>query len=256
MPGESRVAIFTLTKNRLAYTKRMMSSLIENTHYPFDHFIVDNGSADGTLRYLDQNRANFAKIILNEDNKGISIGWNQALEAIGRSYDYIIKLDNDCEIMTKDWLRPLLEICRAFDNRIVLSPFVDGLHQHKGGVPRYGFRQTNGYSVGLTKHLGGISLIAPAHIYEDFRFNETLPLRGNQDRTFSDYLGNRGYLLGYVEDIKVLHMDTTVGQQERYPEYFSEAESERWTVYGRTKLFMKQRIRLGRKVRQLKQRWR
>jgi len=232
MKQESKVAIFTLTKDRLEYTQRMLRSLERFTHIPYDHFVIDNGSTDGTVEFLKSRPGRIVDTIFNQENKGLSIGWNQALDMIGDDYDFIIKIDNDCEILTDDWLEPILEIMKAFDNKIVMSPYVEGLREHKGGVPRYARKIINGHRIGLTKHLGGIALVAPAEAYGGFRFDEKLPLKGNQDVTFSASINRLGYLLGYVEDLRVVHMDTTDGQHKKYPNYFKHREVEMARVYG------------------------
>ncbi len=36
-----KIALFTLTKDRFAYTKRTFESLAKKTHIPYDHFVID-----------------------------------------------------------------------------------------------------------------------------------------------------------------------------------------------------------------------
>lgn len=221
-----KIAIFTLTKDRLEYTQRMFASLEKYTHIPYTHFVVDQGSTDGTrdfLKELMEEKKNL-KVIFNEDNKGISIGSNQALEAIGKDFDYIMKLDNDCEILTDDWLYELVKLIIYSNNILVLSPYVEGLVEHKGGVPRYFSCKLLGHPVGLTFHLGGISVISASSAYSGFRFDEKDTLSGVQDVSFSRRVISQGYLMGYVEDIKVEHMDTTTGQKKKFPNYFKQRE--------------------------------
>ncbi len=221
-----KIAIFTLTKDRLEYTERMFTSLDKYTHIPYTHFIVDQGSTDGTRDFLMRmmKERNNLKVIFNEDNKGISIGSNQALDAIGNDFDYIMKLDNDCEILTDDWLYELVKLIIYSNNVLVLSPYVEGLVEHKGGVPRYFSCKLLGHPVGLTFHLGGISVISASSAYNGFRFDENDTLSGTQDVSFSRQVINKGYLMGYVEDIRVEHMDTTTGQKKKFPQYFKQRE--------------------------------
>jgi len=49
-----KIAIYTLTRDRLQYTQDCFSSLWQNAGMPFDHYIVDNGSEDGTVEWLMQ----------------------------------------------------------------------------------------------------------------------------------------------------------------------------------------------------------
>jgi len=229
----------------------MLRALYERTPTPFDHFVVDNGSVDGTREFLREEWGRCVRIIANPDNRGISVASNQVLEAIGEGYDYIVKVDNDCEIVTHDWLGRILGVMRAFGDRAMLSPFVDGLRNHKGGASRRGHQRVGGLTVGLVENLGGICLVAPAAAYADYRFDESLPLRGNQDFAFSRHAIGAGYQLGYVEEIVVRHMDTTEGQHQAYPEYFDLVSKEEWTVYGKSHAISKPVLKVRHKLTQL-----
>jgi len=92
-----KVAIYTLCRDRLAYSKRCFRSLWQNAGYPVDHYVIDNGSTDGTVEWLYSNAKRFKKIVLEPDNTGISYASNMALDIIGNGYDLIVKMDNDCE---------------------------------------------------------------------------------------------------------------------------------------------------------------
>lgn len=49
---DPKVAIFTLSYDRLDYTKRMWKTLQTSTEYPFDWFVLDQGSKDGSAEWL------------------------------------------------------------------------------------------------------------------------------------------------------------------------------------------------------------
>ena len=66
-----KIAIYTLTRDRLLYTKQTFVSLWEHAGYPFDHFIVDNGSTDGTPEWLTENAGRFRALLLQPENPGI-----------------------------------------------------------------------------------------------------------------------------------------------------------------------------------------
>jgi GT2 family glycosyltransferase len=72
-----KIAIYTLTRDRIEYTKKCFQSLQENAGYSYDHYIIDNGSKDGTADWLKE--GNYTKVIYNPENVGISNGSNQAL---------------------------------------------------------------------------------------------------------------------------------------------------------------------------------
>ena len=229
-----RIAIFTLTYNRHEYTKMSFESLEKTAGYPYDHFIVDNGSTDGTVKYLQDlglRKDRKFHIIYNRNNKGISIASNQVIDAIGDGYDIIVKFDNDCICQTNDWLARMVEIWKR-NHMLALSPYVSGLRDNPGGAPRVAYGHINNELVGITRHIGGICIFTDARAYKTFRWDEDSFLHGIQDMEFSQYLLFNGWRLAYMENYQVSHGPTgTVAQKEYYPEYFKQREKEKTTRY-------------------------
>ena len=64
-----KLSIITLTYNKLGYTKKYIESLYRYTE-DFELIIVDNGSTDGTVEYLQS--LPDVKLILNNENQGFS----------------------------------------------------------------------------------------------------------------------------------------------------------------------------------------
>jgi glycosyltransferase involved in cell wall biosynthesis len=227
-----KVAIFSITYNRLEYTRKSFRSLFNTAEYDYDHFIVDNGSTDGTKEWLEKHYSN---LVLNKDNKGISIASNQALELIKQSgsYDIIVKFDNDCMCLSKGWLKKMVEIYNS-NHMIALSCYVQGLRDNPGGAPRIGYGRIRGELVGMTKHLGGICHFVSSKAYDEWRWSEEEQLHGIQDLEFSRYLLTQGYQMGYLENFFVSHGPMgTAAQQKDYPEYFSKRKLEKVRTYER-----------------------
>lgn len=241
-----KVAVFSLVMDRLEYTKETFETMNELAEYPFDHFIVDNGSKEETYKYLREYCKETSvfdhkdrHLLRNEENVGISRGSNQALEAIGNGYDIIVKVDNDCRFLSKSWLKTIMD-CYVIVRSYVLSPYVEGLIDSPGGVPRrrldnpalspYGYIGKN--LVGFAPHLGGICIAAPREAYEGFRWREVDFFHGIQDAEFSQHCLNQGFALAYLENIKVEHIDTYLGQDEKYPEYAKKKKTLKSTKYA------------------------
>lgn len=257
---EPRVAIFSITYDRVDYSRKCFKSLYETAGYPFDHYIVDNGSKDETVKYLleiNAQRPN-TTLILNKDNKGISIASNQALEKIlGQNtidikinakneivsdlkdvpmspyYDIIMKVDNDAYFKNKGWLKKMTELWKSHKN-LALSCYIEGLRDNPGGAPRMSYAKIRGELIGVTKHLGGICHFVDAKAYRDFRWNEDSTLHGIQDLEFSNYLTSKGYWMGYLENWYCEHYEGTEGQEKRYKEYFDRRKKEKVTKYDRS----------------------
>ncbi len=229
-----KVAVFTMTKDRLDYTKRCFKALHEKTKVPFDHFVVDNGSTDGTVEWLKEQQ-NLKKVIYNPQNVGISKGSNQALDAIYQeaNYDLIIKVDNDIEMWNNLWLEQVLDLWFRFP-KVVFSPFIEGLIDSPGGAMNKGYLQIGMHLFGMTNHVGGAFCVAPRKLYDTFRWQENDYLHSNQDWVFSQYVQKSGYTLGYMQNLRAEHIDTTSGQKALYPDYFKLREKERTTRYGVT----------------------
>ena len=219
-----KVAVFTLTMNRLEYTQRAIQQAKKLAGYPFTWFVIDQNSQDGTKEWLKEQK--WANVVYNESNVGIAKAWNQAVDFIKQTgkYDIIIKLDNDAELMTENWLKAMVDIFKI-NRRLILSPCVEGLEDSPGGVLRNNSSGKSPYMMiddkvlGLVPNLGGICFAAPIELYDNFQFEEETFWMGNKDYILSQYAKQTGYGLFYMEEYRVWHIDGTLGQKEKYPEY-------------------------------------
>lgn len=232
---EPRVAIFTLTYERLSETTVSFDTLQNTADYPFTHIVVDNGSQDGTIEYLkDYASKHDVQLIINADNKGISLASNQAVDwAMENKYDIIVKVDNDAIFKTKKWLSKMVRIWKA-NRKVAMSCYISGLKDNPGGAPRVVYGKICGELVGMTRHLGGIVHFVDARAYKDFRWDtEGATLHGSQDVEFSMYLNSKGYQMGYLENFFANHgLDGTQGQLEKHKDYFERRKWEKSHQYG------------------------
>lgn len=202
-----KVSIFTLTQNRLELTKQMMKSLDENTHIPFEHYIIDQGSTDGTLEWLKSFTYKLGKLYIFplSKNIGINSGDNFALDRIGRNTDVIIKLDNDALIMTDNWLEQCLLVLKP---KMLISPYILGLLQNRGGILRYAYDKEN--NLGYTFAIGGICQIGftKAWFEDSGSFPVNMPSNyHHDDMEFCARLKESGYKFAYKEDVQIKHLD-------------------------------------------------
>ena len=132
---EPRVAVFSLTYDRLSETTVSFGSLQNTANYPFTHIVVDNGSSDGTVNWLKEySKDKDVQLIINADNKGISVASNQAVDwAMDQKYDIIVKVDNDAIFKTKGWLNKMVRIWKG-NRKLALSCYISGLEDNPGGV--------------------------------------------------------------------------------------------------------------------------
>jgi GT2 family glycosyltransferase len=67
-----RIAVVTLTRDRLEYTKHCFETLRVNAGCDYDHFVLDQGSGDGTAEWLI--RQDDLEVVPLAENVGICRG--------------------------------------------------------------------------------------------------------------------------------------------------------------------------------------
>jgi glycosyltransferase involved in cell wall biosynthesis len=121
-----KVSIVILTFNELEYTKKCVESIRKRTPEPHEIIFVDNGSKDGTIKWLKkliQEHPNF-KLIENKENLGFAKGCNQGIEA--SSGEYILLLNNDV-LVTEGWLSGMLECINSAPDIGVVGPMTNNI---------------------------------------------------------------------------------------------------------------------------------
>ena len=95
------INIAILTHNALDYTKLCLRSLMLHTPYPFNIFVFDNCSTDGTAVWLAEQRLPNLLFKLSTINRGVPGGRNALIEMMRPllSKDgFVVFLDNDMEV--------------------------------------------------------------------------------------------------------------------------------------------------------------
>ena len=212
------IAVLSLTRDRLAYTQHCFGSLLVNAGCDFDWFISDNGSTDGTVDWLLENTD--ATVTAYSENAGISPAINAMIEdALEQAdYDVIVKIDNDCELITPNTLKDVCEL--AFDRDEILSPVIHGLRS-----PPNAYERSDGIS--YTPVIGGIFSAVPAWVFKDGYRHPIIPTLDGEDFNLCQWYIGQGGRVGYVDAYDAWHYEGTDGQHERYPAYFARREQER-----------------------------
>jgi GT2 family glycosyltransferase len=91
-----------------------MDSLNEDSEYIGEVIIVDNGSTDGSIDYLKNNRFNFPLVLIeNKENLGFSPAVNQGI--LKAKHDLIFSINNDTEIK-KGSIKALADLISSSDD--------------------------------------------------------------------------------------------------------------------------------------------
>ena len=215
-----KIAVLTLTRDRLDYTKHCFATLRRNAGCDFDHYVFDNGSTDGTPEWLvDEYKPK--KMTSARSNLGIHTALNFLLDDMDLAdCDLVVNVDNDCEVVTPGTLHRLAEVILADPEQLLLlSPLIVGLRNRP---PVRWIETVHGARVGITGQIGGIFMpIPPLLLEEGFRFDESAPVWGGNDELLSATVKERGGTVGYLLDWEANHYLTTEGQAADKPEYFA-----------------------------------
>lgn len=120
------VSIVILTFNQLKYTKECVESIRRHTPEPHEVVFVDNGSTDGTVKWLKEiisKNTNY-KLIENKKNLGFAKGCNQGITA--SSGEYVLLLNNDV-VVTEGWLSGLLECLNGSPHAGIVGPMTNNI---------------------------------------------------------------------------------------------------------------------------------
>jgi glycosyltransferase involved in cell wall biosynthesis len=214
------VCVISLTRDRLAYSQHCFRTLEENAGCSFDWYITDNGSSDGTAEWLIENTD--ATVYEYADNIGISPALNRMLDDIELSrYDVIVKVDNDCELVTPNTLKDVCAL--ALEHHAILSPHIHGLRE-----PPVVLSRDRRFS--QTAVVGGIFMAVPAWVFRQGYRHPILPTKDGDDWNLCRWFQAQGGYVGYVDGYEANHFETTDGQHARYPDYFSRRQAEREAV--------------------------
>lgn len=209
-----RAAVLSLTRDRLWATKHCFQTLRDLAGCDYDHFVLDQGSQDGTVEWLLQGDYDVSAA---GQNLGVSRGMNALLDhVVPLGYDAIVKFDNDCELLVDATLAACVELALAM--AWITSPHIQGLNsppaiEEEGKIGRY--------RIGIPNIMGGIFMAAPSSLYTTYRHDETNPIWGMDDAKIVDHWRAQGRDCAYLLDYPANHYLTTDGQAERDPKWFA-----------------------------------
>jgi GT2 family glycosyltransferase/SAM-dependent methyltransferase/predicted Zn-dependent protease len=120
------VSIVILTFNQLEYTKKCVKSIRKYTPEHHEIIFVDNGSTDGTVKWLTgqiQEKNNY-HLIENRENFGFAKGCNQGMEA--SRGEFILLLNNDV-VVADGWLSGLLDCLNHAPEAGIVGPMTNNI---------------------------------------------------------------------------------------------------------------------------------
>lgn len=100
------VSIVILNWNGMEHLETCLPSVTTQSYENVEVIVVDNGSTDGSIEYVEQNFET-VKLVCNETNVGFAEGNNIGIRVA--SGDCIVVLNNDTEV-DKDWISSFMKV--------------------------------------------------------------------------------------------------------------------------------------------------
>jgi len=206
-----KVAVLTLTRDRVEYTEHCFAKLRDLAGCGFDHYVLDQASTDDTPvwlaeQYLD---GHLRSVTFELENLGITRALNQMLAGLDGAYDLIVRFDNDCEVTQPGTLRKVCEVALAHE--AIVAPRILGLQNPPGIIQETHLGDDVLEETGI---LGGIFMAIPSSLFVEhgFRYDESMPAYTG-DEAIVPWWRSRGGRAGYLAGWEVNHYLTTEGQR-------------------------------------------
>jgi GT2 family glycosyltransferase len=113
-----KTAIIILNWNGQKLLEQFLPSVVNFSSELAEIYIADNASTDTSIKYVKKFYPSI-KIIENTTNEGYAKGYNDALANI--EADIYCLLNSDVEV-TKDWLKPVLEVFEKEEKTAIIQP--------------------------------------------------------------------------------------------------------------------------------------
>jgi len=217
--GTPKVALVVLNYNGLKWLPNCLSSVAETDYPNLDVYLVDNGSTDGSVDYVQRHFPS-VRIICHARNLGFAEGYDRALEKV--EADHVLFLNSDTQVLNPDWVKRLVDVTEA-DSRIAAVAckmvsmqdhsrldsvggmgipfwrgFVDiGKEEHDRGQYDYGGFEAFAFC-------GGAALVKLDVFKKTGGFDEKFFMY-NEDVDFSWRIRLLGYRVGFAPDAKAAH---------------------------------------------------
>jgi hypothetical protein len=216
------IAVLSLTRDRLDYTKHCFASLRSSqaatsiTTSSTRHLRTGRRTGSGTMT-----RPGWCS---HRENIGVCRGLNTLLDLAFEidDYDVVVKFDNDCELTQPEHAQAMWP---SSSRRVAAS-------SRRGSwvlrQPPQAMRQLDDRWRGDPRHppdrrdLPRVS----GWVFNEFRYNEANPLYGLDDVDLCRWFRQQGGTCGYVKRLEAWHYESTDGQHARYPDYFERKHAE------------------------------
>jgi len=215
----NKIDLVTTTYYRKKLTEKCLEHLWRRTKTPYRLTVVDNGSKDGTVKFLtDKYGGEIDNLILLDRNYGLEYARNTALRHIHS--EYCVFFDNDLLVpdLEPDWLSRQLELMKKYPEYgcIALRP------QILIGADNNKFNTDS--EVVENNHVGATFMMFKTEYLKEVGWADEFTNRV-ADWRLGDILKEKGLKMGWAKDIYCYHM---FGKNWSYPEGVKHFHREIW----------------------------
>jgi len=229
MTDSAFISIIILNWNGKKFLDKCLTSISDTTYQNYEIIVVDNGSSDGSIELLE-NKFPDVKLIKNNENLGFSKGNNIGIKNSNGSY--VLILNNDTEIINKDWLDNIIKIFES-DKKIGVVGckliYPNGKLQHAGVEINF-LKQWVTILIGWGEHpdkieynkdrkvdcVSGAAMFIKREVIEKIGlFDEIFSPAYYEDNDFCIRARIAGYKILYASTIAILHHQSATKKQYR-----------------------------------------
>ncbi len=191
------VSVVVSTFNRIEYLKQSVDALLKLNFDNFEIIIVNDGSIDGTGRYLDSFKNSKIRIIHHDANLGLSAARNSGIRAA--KYEIVAFTDDDC-MVDENWLTKIVEGFSSDNIGFVIGQVFYVKKDYKGYFPErlvrnIGAKWPMGANIAYQK-----KVFDKIGYFEDYFFKY-----GNEDSEMAVRVITNGYKFVRALDALVFH---------------------------------------------------
>ena len=243
--GEPKVSIIIPNKDGKKYLKQCIDSLLKETTYKnYEVIIVENNSEkEETFEYYKEIEKNDKITVLKHPEKGFNYSRIINYGVRNCTGEYVIQLNSDIKILTKDWIEDMLGFAQREDVGAVgvRLYYPDNTIQHAGiivgmdGVAGHLFRGLPRYVHGYFSREGTIQnfssvtaacMMSKKSIYDEVGYmDESLPIAFN-DIDFCLKIREKGKLIVYDPFVEHIHYESKIRGYEDDDEKKARFEKE------------------------------
>ena len=214
-----KVSFFILTYNRPEETIEALENIIHFLHHPefveIEIIIVNNNSSiDYTIleNYIHKPKDICIKYVINEDNKGVAGGRNQAMALC--SGDILISLDDDAEFRESDIIVNTIDLFNSHQYKSVGLITYKVVEQSDGRVDIATKNKDNlNKKEFYTTYFKGGAHAIKKDVFKKLGGYEIGGIYGAEEYDLSYRLLDNGYKILHTSDISILHKKSPTGRE-------------------------------------------